>query len=282
MMRTYKPAMLTKHNLATAPLLPNYALITYPRSPLRYPGGKSRAVNKILPLIPDKVELLCSPFIGGGSFELACAAKGIKVCGYDIFSPLVHFWQCTLENPTRLASLVENYYPLTKQEFYSLQKSHLDLANTWSTAAVFFVLNRSSFSGVTFSGGMSPGHKRFTRSAIQRLRDFIVDNLTVEEADYETSINANKDAFLYLDPPYLNGQKLYGVKGSAHEGFDHFTLYKLLKKRDSWILSYNDCQTIREWYKDYKIISADWRYGMGNNKKSNEILVLSKDIENPK
>ena len=61
------------------------------RSPLRYPGGKSRAVLMILPHIPQDTDKVCSPFFGGGSVELALMARGVSVSGSDIFSPLVDF-----------------------------------------------------------------------------------------------------------------------------------------------------------------------------------------------
>ncbi|MCG8626314.1 MAG: DNA adenine methylase, partial [Proteobacteria bacterium] len=59
------------------------------KSPLRYPGGKSRAVSMILGLLPAGIKTLASPFLGGGSIELAVASHGVKVYGYDIFKPLV-------------------------------------------------------------------------------------------------------------------------------------------------------------------------------------------------
>ena len=63
-----------------------------PKTPLRYPGGKSRAVKHILPLIPEDITELCSPFLGGGSVELAVAERGTTVYAYDIFEPIVWLW----------------------------------------------------------------------------------------------------------------------------------------------------------------------------------------------
>jgi DNA adenine methylase len=145
-------------------------------------------------------------------------------------------------------------------------------------AAAFFVLNRSSFSGTTSSGGMSPGHPRFTQSAIDRLRTFHADNFHVECSDYRDVIPKHDDAFLYLDPPYMNGQALYGIKGDTHKGFDHRALADLLNKRERWIMSYNDSLEIRELYKEQPILSVEWIYGMSKNKQSNEILILSRDL----
>lgn len=250
----------------------------YPKSPLRYPGGKSKAINAIYPCIPENETKLCSPFIGGASIELACTPK-MEVKGYDVFSPLVDFWQVVIDDPEKLAERVQSYYPLSKTKFYNLQQRYTKLENKLERAAAFYVLNRSSYSGTTLSGGMSPGHPRFTESSIERLKKFHANNFSVDCLDFRESIPKHDDAFLYLDPPYMNGSNLYGIKGDTHIGFDHQALAEILQGRDRWILSYNDCDTIRDIYSDYQILSVDWVYGMSKDKQSNEILVLSRDLE---
>lgn len=248
------------------------------KSPLRYPGGKSRAVSQIInEYIPKGLPKLCSPFIGGGSIELALASIGTKVYGYDAFEPLVRFWQVLLKDASYLAEVVRKYQNMTSIMFYNLQKTFFTLKDRVEIAAAFFALNRSSFSGTTLSGGMSPGHPRFTPSSIERLAKFSIKNLTVNSADFKKSIPKHANDFLYCDPPYLIDQKLYGKRGDQHTDFDHKGLAKLLATRDGWILSYNDCEEIRDMYTGYRIITPKWTYGMGNSKKSNEVLILSKD-----
>lgn len=249
----------------------------YPHSPLRYPGGKSRAIKSILPLIPENETVLCSPFLGGGSIELACIARGMTVYGSDIFFPLMDFWDVLLKNPHDLVNAVKKYSPLPKSEFTSLKKGYLKIKNKLERAAVYFVLNRSSRSGLTFSGGMSLKDTRFTESSMEHLKTFKVNNFYVECADFRESIKKHEDCFLYLDPPYLNGQKLYGFNGDTQKNFDHKALADILHSRDRWVLSYNDCPAIRELYADYPMRSMEWPYGMNKDKKSNEILVLSRD-----
>ena len=249
------------------------------RSPLRYPGGKSRAVGLIRPHIPEGTSAICAPFLGGGSVELDCAADGIEVYGSDAFEPLVNFWQFALEDPIRLARRVIEYHRITKPKFYNLQKSYDELPGGLDKAAVFFVLNRSSFSGTTLSGGMSPGRPRFTITATQRLRDFRSSNLQVSNRDYREALQEHSDKFLYLDPPYANGEKLYGNKGDMHEGFDHEELATLLHQRSGWVLSYNDSPTIRRLYQrpGYLIVEPGWTYGMSGEgkKQSKEVLIIN-------
>ena len=249
------------------------------KSLLRYPGGKTRAVNIILKFIPNEVKTLCSPFLGGGSIELACTARGIKVYGYDIFSSLVQFWQHALEQPKKLANEVKKFYPLPKEKFYELQKNQSIFNKAIEKAAVFYVLNRSSYSGSTLSGGMSPGHPRFTLSSIQRLQNFQNPLINVKKMDFKESIFFHPETYLYLDPPYWIKSNLYGKNGDAHKNFDHLSLYNILRKRENWLLSYNNCPEILLLYKDYKVIFPVWKYGMSNDKNSREVLILSNNIK---
>lgn len=248
------------------------------KSPLRYPGGKSRAARRIAEMIPAAEMHLCSPFLGGGSVELVCAARGMTVFGYDIFEPLVDFWKILLRKPEQLAEEVSGYYPLSKEKFYRLQSVQLEQMSQLKRAAIFYVLNRSSYSGATLSGGMSPGHPRFTESSIERIRKFRNDRMTVESADFRESLDRHTEHFLYLDPPYLIKNMLYGKKGDTHRDFPHEELCGILKKRERWILSYNDCPEIRDLYRDYRMMEPDWKYGMSKDKRSREVLIFSGDL----
>ena len=51
-------------------------------------------------------------------------------------------------------------------------------------------------------------------------------------------------------------------------------LYKILKTKTNWLLTYNNCDYINNLYKDYKIIETSWSYGMNKTKKSSEIVII--------
>lgn len=248
------------------------------RSPLRYPGGKTRAIEILTRYFPKNLDTLCSPFFGGGSVELYLAARGVKVFGYDVFKPLVEFWQSLLTQPDELADTVERFFPLEREKFYELQRQQTLFESALERAAVYYVLNRSSFSGATLSGGMSPEHPRFTRTSIERLRSFHNPNLDVRELRFNESLLLHTDTFAYLDPPYLVKSGLYGRKGDVHKSFDHETLAAILRTRDKWIMSYNDCPEIRALYAGYRVLMPNWKYGMSNDKASREILIFSHDL----
>ena len=147
-------------------------------------------------------------------------------------------------------------------------------------AAVYYVVNRCSFSGTTLSGGFSKqaASGRFTQSSIDRLQNFDCPNLVVRWADFKGSLGVHsKDKFIYADPPYMiNSQNLYGLQGGLHRDFDHAGLHQLLSERPNWMLSYNNCEEVREMYKGYDFYYPNWKYGMGEQKDSKEILIVSK------
>jgi DNA adenine methylase len=248
---------------------------------LRYPGGKSRAISQLLPFFPAAPSTIISPFFGGGSVELALAARGWRVLGFDAYRPLVDFWQQALTDRMRLADEVTKHYPLTVENFKRLQVEGYRLQTQLERAAAFYVLNRSSFSGTTCSGGMSPGHARFNLKAIERLRQFRAPNLWVEKADFKRSISEHPNAFLFCDPPYITARRLYGRNGNLHDQFDHEGLRDLLKGRGQWLLCYGDCSDARYMYGGRRIVPLQWKWGMSRHKQSNEAVILSDDLPVP-
>ncbi len=254
---------------------------SFPRSPLRYPGGKSRAIAYILPLIPKHEKKLCAPFLGGASVELACTTS-MEVSGSDVFEPLVNFWRALLNNQEALVERVEHCYPLSTAAFYRLKNKYFEIPDSLEQAAAFFVLNRASFGGLTLSGGMQRKHPRFNQAAIERLRSFQVSNFSVACMDFRESTANNRESFLYLDPPYKTKYHLYGYKGNAHKGFDHTALAAILAKRERWILSYNDCPEIREMYNGYPMLPVTLSYSIRKRRQATELLILSHDVVIPK
>jgi DNA adenine methylase len=259
------------------------------KSLLRYPGGKTRALKHIIPYFPKNLTEIVSPFFGGGSIEIHYASQGVRVHGYEIFEPLVNFWQQVLEDSGQLAFLLDTViHPCSKEMFSKFQKqqfwddrdeTHEHLMWRELRACMYYALNRSSFSGATTSGGYSQqaADKRFTESSIERLKNFSCPSLTMEHADFKDSLSRHDDnTFIYADPPYaIENPVLYGKNGSTHKDFDHLGLAAAMKQKNNWVLSYNPSPFILDLYKDYKIVYPEWSYGMSKDKKSKEILILN-------
>jgi len=251
------------------------------KSPISYPGGKSRAVRIINKFIPDGTEKIISPFFGGGKLELVWDSMGIKVIGYDLFDPVVDFWQIAIEDAKGMSIMAEQFVGHSKAYFKTLQNTYFK--HQFASALQFFILNKSSFSGLTFSGGMSLSNPISQRN-VEVLSEFSVNKLEVHLGHFRDTIASNTDSTLmYLDPPYYLVDKslCYGVNGDLQRNFPHDDLRAILGSKDNWILSYNNRPEVREWYKDYLMLEAEWSYGMvstGNYKTETELLIFSHDL----
>ena len=262
-----------------------------PWLPLCYPGGKARAVKILLPLImrcpPKRV---CSPFFGGGAVELSLCGLGVEVDGYDLFPPVANFWSQILDDRDSVADAVrEIKSSLCNETFREMQaKPHIDGVRA---AAEYFVLNRVSFNSLVYFGNMRPENARkFTDAVVDRLAAFKAPGLRVSRKDYRDTIPGHGDDFLFLDPPYpeVDG-RLYGVRGTHHRNFDHAALADILRGRGNWILTYNNCQTVRDLYAGHKMQEASWHYNIGGPPSvtggggaCRELIIFSNDLRGDK
>lgn len=247
---------------------------------LRYPGGKSRAVKKMLQYF-DNLSILVSPFFGGGAIEFALINKcNTYVIANDKFEPLYNFWKSLKENKEAVIEEVNKIYPINKDKFMECRKKILydGSASNIERAACFFAVNRTSFSGSTLSGGYSEesAKTRFNTKSIDRLKEINLDNIEFHNMDYEPFLELyGHKGTIYLDPPYYleKNNKLYGKNGDMHEHFTHDNLCGVIAKYENWIMNYNDSDKIREMYSNYKIDEVDWSYGMNKTKKSSELVI---------
>ncbi len=257
-----------------------YKYRRYPGGPLRYAGGKTLGVGHIIERLPDDVDALVSPFIGGGAVEIACARElGMRVQGYDVFDILTNYWQVQLSAPVALAERISQWAPT--QETYRAVKARLKrqwtqeepFADRMELAAHYWFNHNLSY-GPGFLGWMSRIYEEPARfhSLLCKVRDFDCPTLSVEQGDFRETIPRHRNDFLYCDPPYyLDGHSrmfrgIYPQRNFPvhHKGFDHAALRDLLRRhRGGFILSYNDCQTVREWYSDCAIIEVEWQYTLG-------------------
>lgn len=256
------------------------------KSPLRYPGGKTRACKVLDDIVVENFgqpSMIYSPFFGGGSFELYMTNKyHCQVIAADGFLPLANFWEVVQSGKVdTLVAEATALKPVTKEKFKDMRKVIIDVSVCPVTrAAHYYALNRCSFSGATLSGGFSADAEagRFNTSAMNRLKALNMTHVQVRHQVFQeflATVPDDGDHVLFLDPPYYVDSKLYGSMGDMHECFDHSLLANILKTKSKWILCYNDCEMIRKLYNGYRILNVSWSYGMNQSKKSSEIVILS-------
>ena len=248
--------------------------------PLRYAGGKSLAVGYVVEHLPPDLTRLVSPFVGGASVEIACARElGIEVEAYDVFDILTNYWRAQLQSPVELADRIAEWEP-TKEVYAYVKrrlKGHWDgsepIEDRLELAAHYWFNHNLSY-GPGFLGWMSGIYEepdRFNR-LLDKVRTFQCPLMSVEQASFEDVMPQRRDDFLYCDPPYYLGGDSRMFRGIYpqrnfpvhHKGFDHALLRDLLRQhRGGFVLSYNDCSTVREWYADCRIIEVEWQYTLG-------------------
>ncbi|ERN43206.1 site-specific DNA methylase [Rubidibacter lacunae KORDI 51-2] len=256
--------------------MPEYKI----KSPLRYPGGKSKAISRLSQYIPPFQELR-EPFFGGGSVSFYCAQifPNTKLKASDINYDLYCFWEQLSVDPDPLIEHVwdvkfkcDNGRALY-QELCGRRDSDL---SDLQRAVDFFILNRITFSGTIDSGGYSEKafQSRFTTSSIERLEKAkeIARQISFHHADYHQLLcEPGYDVFLFLDPPYYSAtkSKLYGKKGDLHMHFDHQRFFEeLVNCKHRWLVTYDNSEYIRELYADFYQLEWELQYGMNNYKKT--------------
>lgn len=266
------------------------------KSPLRYPGGKSRAIQRMKFLLPVNFDEYREPFVGGGSFFVHLKQKmpSLKIWINDLNPELYCFWKCAQIDSEKLAreiSKIKKERTDGQELFDELVTINVATLSEFERAVRFFVLNRITFSGVVESGGYSKlaFTARFTESSIKRVAKIggLLDGVKITQLDYrELLIKGDKDVFTFLDPPYFKATKsrLYGKNGILHTTFRHDEFARVMKKcKHSWLITYDDSPEIRSNFSFAKIYEWELQYGMNNYKqgkaeKGNELFISNYDL----
>ena len=294
------------------------------KTPIRYAGGKSKAydiITRELTNLP-RPDRIISPFVGGGSLESRWSSElDIPVYGYDIFDALVNWWQVLLNDSDKLADKLLTLEP-TKEKYAEVKELLMrwdytqEMLKDWKTdhykrepielddvtAAAYYYFNHNLSYGPMYLGWMSKIYANQSKweKTVDRIRKYKNPYLSVKKGScFDVIPNAGTD-LIYLDPPYYlekdgDNKMFKGIYPNAnidvhHTGFDHELLRdQLHNHKGKFILSYNNCETIREYYKDFRQEFPVWHYSyalgetrIGKNKEevgnkpkeSHEILII--------
>jgi DNA adenine methylase len=270
--------------------------MTTSKSPLRYPGGKSRAVQQMKFLTPREYDEYREPFVGGGSFFIYLKQKQpeLKIWINDLNPELYYFWKYVQMDSEKLAHEILKVKKERKngQELFTeLLSVNIDSLTEFERAVRFFVLNRITFSGVVESGGYSQlaFESRFTDSSIERVSKIgsLLEGVKITHLDYRELLRDGGNlVFTFLDPPYFKAtkSKLYGKNGVLHTGFNHDEFAQEMKKcKHSWLITYDDSPEIRANFSFANIYEWELQYGMNNYKqgkaeKGNELFITNYDL----
>jgi site-specific DNA-adenine methylase len=248
------------------------------KTPLRYPGGKSRACIKMDPYFLDlrNYDEFREPFLGGGSVAIHITKKypSLDIWVNDLYEPLVNFWQQLQtfgsDLKDKLVDLKSTYNnPASAKELFLASKEKVNDQSLPSLdrAVAFYVVNKCSFSGLTESSSFSEqaSQNNFSMRGIEKLPAYskLIEHWRITNYSYDYLMDGNRSAFMYLDPPYDIKDNLYGRKGSMHKGFDHDKFASDCDTNNmDQLVSYNSDQLVKDRFKNWNAAEFDLTYTM--------------------
>ena len=272
------------------------------KTPLRYPGGKSRACTKIGQFLPNMYTYkeFREPFLGGGSVAIYLTKMypSLSIWVNDLYEPLVNFWKeiqhSGEELYTTLSDLKIKYpNPDSAKELFLESKKIINSQDKskLERAVAFYVVNKCSFSGLTESSSFSAqaSDSNFSMRGIEKLTGYqeIIQDWKITNLSYEDLLTDWRDTFIYLDPPYDIKDNLYGKSGEMHKKFDHDKFAKDCDDHTAdMMISYNSSQLIKNRFKNWNAVEFDLTYTMrsvgdymSNQQTRKELLLLNYGIE---
>ena len=271
------------------------------KTPLRYPGGKSRALTKLSQYLPDLKSYTeyREPFLGGGSvaIEVCKMNPHLDIWVNDLYEPLYNFWCELRDNGQEMRDqLVQLKYrhpePASAKELFidAKEKVNDHFLPATARAVAFYIINKCSFSGLTESSSFSKqaSESNFSMRGIDKLPGYsqIIKNWKITNVSYEQLLSDSKSTYIYLDPPYEIGSNLYGKRGSMHKGFDHDQFAGDCDRFVSpQLISYNSSQLIRDRFKDWNAAEFQHTYTMRSvgeymrdQQQRKELVLMNYDI----
>lgn len=231
-------------------------------------GGKKALRGKIVEQFPE-----CGSYgryievFGGAGWVLFSSDRHAKMEVYnDINGNLVNLFRCIKYHPDAVQNEL-NYILISREQFYDIREQiEVRGMTDIQRAARFFILIKESFGANISSFGQKSldmdKAKEYLFQVSKRLSRVIVENLDFQRIlkNYDKS-----DALFYLDPPYYKTEKYYPDRFMPE---DHVRLKEALDAiKGKFVLSYNDCEYIRELYAGYHTVEVERMHNLVKKEK---------------
>jgi DNA adenine methylase Dam len=247
------------------------------KTPLRYPGGKSRALKFLTQYFPERIQAYCEPFLGGGSVAIWVSQNipDATVLVNDAYYPVFNFWRMLQREGKTMSMRLEDikrsteHDPDEQRRVYkqSQEWMHQEELDPLTSAMAFYIANKCSFSGLATSSFSQQAYDgNFTINSIRKLPEYqeLIQHWDITNLDYSLICNDSYDLdFLFLDPPYDIKSFLYGRDGDKHKGFDHDKFKNQIDKlQTKFMITYNANPKLIDLYKTYHCLQWDLKYTM--------------------
>ncbi|WIE82801.1 DNA adenine methylase [Curtobacterium sp. MCPF17_021] len=245
---------------------------------IRWAGGKTRLLPKILPHVPESFRNYHEPFLGGGAmfFGVRDRING-RAHLADLNGHLVNAWVAMRDSQALLRPLLDAHKKRDSKEYYYEVRAQAP-SGAIEQAARFLYLNATSWNHLwrenSKTGAMNVPwgdrpFKGFTDDAFDAL-ERTLSIADVRHEDFRESLSrAQPGDFVYLDPPYLPLFSKPGLEKEPTAKFNKYTAkvfgladlkelaeicHELSDRDVKWVMSNRDSDGVRQLFSDATIV----------------------------
>jgi DNA adenine methylase len=223
-------------------------------------GGKKLLRKKILEQFPDPDSFnRYIEVFGGAGWVLFSRDKHAPMEVFnDANGELINLYRIVKYHPEALQKELE-WLLVSREQFLDELSRNTRGMTDIQRAARFFCMIKESFGSSLKSFGATSKSPIDIQKAVDYLKDVSgrLNRVVIENQDFEKIIKTydRSEALFYLDPPYYEAEKYYPDRFNPE---DHNRLRKCLGGiKGKFILSYNDCQQIRDLYERYTLVEVE-------------------------
>ncbi len=240
---------------------------------VKWAGGKSQLIPQIIRLMPSRFARYFEPFLGGGAVFFHTASYNRNAFLSDINVDLINAYKIIRNNVeeliTALKYLQDEYSKSPKSYYYQLRDKTKGL-NKIENAARFITLNKTCYNGlyrVNKKGLFNVPIGRYKNPLICDPVNLRKMSIVLSQSasylgviDYKKILveKADKDDFVYLDPPFHPISNTANFTSYTNSGFSFedqkelATIFKELTRRGcKLLLSNSNTEEIRRLYSDF-------------------------------
>ncbi len=281
---------------------------------LKWVGGKTQLLNKVLPMFPNVIHNYYEPFIGGGSVLLEMlSSSSINIEGTiyasDINKHLINFYKAVQEDPKKLwntlhtfiqeyeqyesmngerTTIYENidskeaYYYWIRDKYNQRSKSYSFV--DYELASMLIFLNKTCFRGLYREGpnGFNVPFGNYKNPTIATKNDIfnmseLIQPVVFKHMSYEDvfKIPFEKGDFLYMDPPYIP-EKATSFESYTKDTFDHSSFIKACKtiQKATFVMSNANVPILHKEFEMYKKDVVECRRAINSKDPSSKTTEL--------
>lgn len=232
-------------------------------------GGKFRLRKKIVGMFPSNYNTYIEPFVGSGQVFLEIPKQqNVRYILNDKNKDIYHIWK----DLQKISVKEIREYDFTGDKDLFDKLKQFETSNPRDRLFRNLYLSYYSFSGLRNAYAPKPLKKG---NNFLKYAEFFKDKLKgvrVYNQDYKQVIEKwdNKDAIIYLDPPYTRMERYY--EGQA---IDPYELAKVCRKiKGKFILSYDISPQVKDAFKGFHFhrVKVPYTSGLGGKSKYEYII----------